>query len=639
MQNFKYFQIKSISVFILICFFIVACASNRDNIQNTWSHQQNSNTYASHEQQIKITFPSHKWQLYTEQETSPEVIRHIWKKPQYDGDSYNVAIALNPEDDVIIMHLKFIPPNHPVFNDPFENMMIQLANAYKFAIESVGGQVDNFSTQIIQRNNKEIAIGKFTYQKQKNFGAFLGLFKEKDRLLLFEFYILKEHIAARESELLEIMASYERFDKPRQDQLSSNTKQKADLETAESYLNRSKAFIQHQNQYDQALLAFNAAIEIDSDYVEAYIGRGYLFQLNGQHEQAIADYSKALSIQPQAAAVLVNRGETYIKTGQYDKAIFDTTKAIEITPYHWGAYLNRGFAYDAKGQYVQAILDFSKAIEIKPDFAIAYTNRGLAYSKDGQYERGLADINKAIELGSQTAIEYGGRGNVYQLTGHIEQAISDYSKALEISPHIFEIYKNRGQAFSKKNQYDQAISDFNKAIEINPGFTDAYLDRGNANFHQKRYEQAISDYNKAIGLQPKFAMAYNNRGSAHVKSGEYDQAMSDYNHALLIDPESAFISASLAWFLATCPDKKFRDGHKAIEIAQKAVAKSSHPESLASLAAGYAETGKFNEAIAIQTEVINLLKQQDNADALNWHLKILSTYKNHKPWREKLEVR
>lgn len=118
MKNSNHLQIRSNRALILICFLMAACASTMDNPQETWSHQPNSNTYISSEQQIKITFPSSKWQLYAEQETSPQVIRNIWKKPQYSGDSYNVAIALNPEDDVIIMHLKIIPANHPVFNDP-----------------------------------------------------------------------------------------------------------------------------------------------------------------------------------------------------------------------------------------------------------------------------------------------------------------------------------------------------------------------------------------------------------------------------------------------------------------------------------------------------------------------------------------
>ncbi len=614
---------------------MAACASSMDNPQGIWSHQPNSNAYVSPEQQIKITFPDSKWQLYTEQETSPQVVRNIWKKPQYNGDSYNVAIALNPEDDVIIMHLKIIPANHPVFNDPFENMMIQMLNAYKFAIESADGKVENFKTEILQRNNKEIAIGELIYQEQKNFGAFLGLLKENDRLVLFEFYILKEHLAARENEFLKIIDSYERFDRTKLDLLSSNAKQQPDLESAESYVNRGNAFAQHQNQYSQALSAFNAAIEIDPDYAKAYISRGYLFKLYGQYAQAITDFSTALVLQPQAVVVLLNRGETYLKTGQYDKAIFDSTRAIEIKPHH-AAYINRGYAYDAKGLYEQALSDYSKAIEIYPEYAEAYVNRGITYSKSDQHELGFADFNKAIEMGHQSMIVYGGRGNAYHLTEQYDQALSDYSKALELSPNA-NIYQNRGQAYVEKKEYDLAIEDFNKAIEINSGFAESYLERGNAYFYKGQYDQAISDYSKAIEIKPEFTLAFNNRGYAYTKSGQYDQAISDYNKAIATDQASASPYASLAWLLATCPNEKYRNGGKAIELAQKAIRISLHPNNLASLAAGYAEIGKFNEAIATQKKLIAILKQEGKTENLNDFMEKLDAYISHNPWREEVK--
>lgn len=621
----------------MIFFLMTACASDRYNYISAKDQQtETNNTYTSNEQQIRLTFPSHKWQLYTDQGTSPQVIGSIWKNPRYDGDSYNAAIAINPDGGVIIMHLKIIPSKNPIFKDRFENMMAHLGDAMKFKIQSTGGQVDNFSSKMIQRNNQEMAVAELTYYEQKAFTSLLVLLKEKDRLVLFEFYCLRDYFESYKNEFWWIVDSYERINKPVHDQTTNDLKvvEHSSLVNAESYVARGKAFAQHRNQYEQAFLAFNKAIDIDSEYAEAYISRGYLSQLNGQYDQAISDYSKAIEIQPQSAAAYINRGDSYIKIGQYDKAILDFNKAIEIKP-HQAAYLNRGSAYDAKGQYDQAISDYSKAIAIIPEFAEAYANRGMAYAKSGRYEQGIADLNKAIELGLLSA--YSGRGNVFQLSGRYDQAISDYSKALEITPQSADTYKNRGAAYLAKKQYDQAIADFNKAIEINPGFAESYLDRGNAYLYKGQYKQAISDYGKAIEIKQEFALAFNNRGNALAKSGQYDLAIADFNKAIMLNPASAFPYASLAWLLATCPDEKYRNGGKAIELAQKAVKISSHPYNLASLAAGYAEIGKFSEAITIQQELIALLRQDSKTENLDEFMEKLETYTAHKPWREKLK--
>ncbi len=206
-------------------------------------------------------------------------------------------------------------------------------------------------------------------------------------------------------------------------------------------------------------------------------------------------------------------------------------------------------------------------------------------------------------MGHQSMIVYSSRGNAYQLSGQFDQAVSDYSKALEIMPQSADTYKNRGSAHLKNKKYNQAIEDFNKAIAINSGFAESYLDRGNAYLYKGQYNQAISDYSKAIAM---------------------DQA-------------SAFPYASLAWLLATCPNEKYRNGSKAIELAQKAIRISLHPNNLASLAAGYAEIGKFNEAIATQKKLIAILKQEGKTENLNDFMEKPDAYISHKPWREEVK--
>ena len=59
----------------------------------------------------------------------------------------------------------------------------------------------------------------------------------------------------------------------------------------------------------------------------------------------------------------------------------------------------------------------------------------------------------------------------------------------------------------------------------------------------------------------------------------------------------------LAWLLATCPDNSVRNGQKAVELAQQAVQLSNgrSPEILDTLAAAYAEAGRFHEAVETAT--------------------------------------
>ena len=130
-------------------------------------------------------------------------------------------------------------------------------------------------------------------------------------------------------------------------------------------------------------------------------------------------------------------------------------------------------------------------------------------------------------------------------------------------------------------------------------------------------------------------MAYYNRGIAYSKKGQYEKAISDYNKAIEINPGDAGPYNDLAWLLATCPDARYRDGVKAVELAQKAVELSPRASFLDTLASAYAEVGKFEDAIITQEKAITLLKKEGKTEKLVDYMERLNSYKAHKPWRER----
>jgi hypothetical protein len=69
----------------------------------------------------------------------------------------------------------------------------------------------------------------------------------------------------------------------------------------------------------------------------------------------------------------------------------------------------------------------------------------------------------------------------------------------------------------------------------------------------------------------------------------------------------------LAWFLATCPDAKRRDGRRAIALAGLAceLTRRKAPSYLVTLAAAFAECGEFGRAAQTQREAVELLSGRD----------------------------
>ena len=76
--------------------------------------------------------------------------------------------------------------------------------------------------------------------------------------------------------------------------------------------------------------------------------------------------------------------------------------------------------------------------------------------------------------------------------------------------------------------------------------------------------------------------------------------MAHYQSALEIMPDAVMALNNLAWILATSPDARLRNGAQAVHYAERAceLTHQSVPSFLGTLAAAYAEAGRFDDAVA-----------------------------------------
>ena len=94
-----------------------------------------------------------------------------------------------------------------------------------------------------------------------------------------------------------------------------------------------------------------------------------------------------------------------------------------------------------------------------------------------------------------------------------------------------------------------------------------------------------------------------------------------------------YASNDLAWLLATCPDKRIRDGEESIRLAEWVVNSSSGDfRYIGTLAAAYAESGRFNDAVKTQTEAIEIMQEDD--PLYKEFRDQLESYKENQAWRE-----
>lgn len=117
---------------------------------------------------------------------------------------------------------------------------------------------------------------------------------------------------------------------------------------------------------DEALAAFNDAIRMNPQYVQAYIARGKLYAEAGQLDSALADLDFAIQVQPHYSEAFAYRGYVLLKQGIIDRALADFNQALRIDPKYARVYQLRGEAFMAQGNVGDAQANFQAAMRIDP---------------------------------------------------------------------------------------------------------------------------------------------------------------------------------------------------------------------------------------------------------------------------------
>jgi tetratricopeptide (TPR) repeat protein len=151
-----------------------------------------------------------------------------------------------------------------------------------------------------------------------------------------------------------------------------------------------------------------------------------------------------------------------------------------------------------------------------------------------------------------------------------------------------------------------------------------------------RIDEAISHSEEALRIHSRNGSAHNTLAFGLFRKGRVDEAVAHWKESLEIRPDDMNAQAYLAWVLATSPDASLRDGAKAVELAKKVLDHAGHADVvvLRTLAAGYAASGRFSEAIETAQQALQLAIAQDNS-ALIWDLQLnITNYQRNRPLRD-----
>jgi tetratricopeptide (TPR) repeat protein len=236
--------------------------------------------------------------------------------------------------------------------------------------------------------------------------------------------------------------------------------------------------------------------------------------------------------------------------------------------------------------------------------------------------------NHTLAVTTDNDVAHNNLGYLSLQRGELDNAISHFETALKIRSRNAAAHYNFGgalienslaNALARKGLLSEAVDHYENAVRLRPDYGDPYLNLGTVLFEQGRRDDAIAAWQKAVATQPTDAGFHTALANGFLKGGLQRDAIAEYEHAARIAPDDPVAGNNLAWLLATSFDASIRDGKRAMEFAKHAVqlSRGEDPNYLRTLAAAFAENGRFAEAKETARQALQTAERRSNSTLAN----------------------
>ncbi|HEV3243404.1 MAG TPA: glycosyltransferase family 39 protein [Chthoniobacterales bacterium] len=290
-----------------------------------------------------------------------------------------------------------------------------------------------------------------------------------------------------------------------------------------------------------------------------------------------------------------------LSQSQPDRALSEATEATKDEPSNASAYYILAAILDEIGDSPKAVAQSEHGLELDSANGDCHLQLGISLAKQGDMTRAISEARRALELRPENARAYDLAFTLARELHHPE-ALAVGRDALAVSPFDPDLHYRVGLAAGELGNFQIAVPQFAYALLL-----------------QSSRAEVESKLHLAVFFAAKSATAPEQLAAIASTA-----------------PESPILLNELAWILATHPDAAVRNGAEAVRQSERActLTKRKRPHFVATLAAAYAEAGKFSEAIATAQEAATLARSIGETKTARRAENLLTALQANQPYRE-----
>lgn len=219
--------------------------------------------------------------------------------------------------------------------------------------------------------------------------------------------------------------------------------------------------------------------------------------------------------------------------------------------------------------------------------------------------------------------------------GRTDEAIAEYGAAMRVNPEFIEAYNNLGVALANRGRFDEAVPFFYEAVRLKPDYIPNRNNLAVVLARVGRLDEAATQYMEILRCQPGMADARYQLGRLYLTAGNLREAAVHFSAVLDANPDAVDALNDLATIRATASDPNLRNGTQAIELAARCCKLTGfkNATALVTLGAAYAEQGRFDEAMKIAGDALEIARATSRSELIPQIERQQQCYKKGQPLR------
>ncbi len=321
-----------------------------------------------------------------------------------------------------------------------------------------------------------------------------------------------------------------------------------------------------KKDYKKAIDAYQHAIALDRDNLDAMRGLAESLVKDGQTDKALEQYKIIADANPEDARTYLSMGQIYRRQGKLDLALQNLKKAQSMVQDSEQVSYELAEIYRVQGRYddaIQLLQDLLKKTEKadgkysqdeQDNRAIFLERLGAAYAENNNEQAALDAFKKMLSLGNDNAERgYGAIIDTYRDNKEWQKATDAAREATEKLPNSRRLKMVYASQLADTGQADAGLQQVKSLLKGTPEDREVYINLANMYNRQRRWQDAEAALDKAEQLSTKPEDKENIsflRAAALERQKKYDQAEELFRKLLTTSPDNSAVLNYLGYMLA-----------------------------------------------------------------------------------------